>query len=90
MSDEPRETPRFRIPKLNSVARVGAQIGTIYRAARLKKLDTIEAYRLTQILLGLKACLESAEIEKRLEQVEQALSARERPASPPLRLIPHD
>ena len=88
MSEQKRETQRVRIPKLNSVARVGAQIGLLYRWARTEKMTSIEAHRLTQVLLGLKACLESAELEQRLERVEQLLSARDKPAElKPLRLI---
>jgi hypothetical protein len=66
MTEKKRETQRVRIPKLNSVARVGAQIGLLYRWARTEKMTSIEAHRLTQVLLGPKACLESAELEERV------------------------
>ena len=81
-----RETQRVRIPKLDGVGRVGAQIALLYRWARTEKMTSIEAHRLTQVLLGLKACLESAELEERLERLEQALAARDRPAQP-LKLV---
>jgi hypothetical protein len=57
----------------------------LYRWARTEKMTSIEAHRLTQVLLGLKACLESAELEERLQRLEQALAARDRPAA--LKLI---
>jgi hypothetical protein len=85
MSEKKRETQRVRIPKLDSVGRVGAQIALLYRWARTEKMTSIEAHRLTQVLLGLKACLESAELEERLERLEEALAARDRPAA--LRII---
>jgi hypothetical protein len=84
-----RETQRVRIPKLNSVGRVGAEIALIYSWARTEKMTPIEAHRLTQVLLGLKACLETSEIEKRMELLEQALLQRDRPAQP-LRLISNE
>jgi hypothetical protein len=83
-----RDTQRIRIPKLDSVGRVGAQIALLYRWARTEKMTSIEAHRLTQVLLGLKACLESAELEERLERLEEALAARDRPAA--LRIISND
>jgi hypothetical protein len=82
-----RETQRVRIPRLNSVGRVGAEIALIYRWARTEKMTSIEAHRLTQVLLGLKACLETSEIEKRMELLEQALLQRDRQ---PLRLISNE
>jgi hypothetical protein len=88
MASKKHEEPqRVRIPKLNSVARVGAQIGLIYRWARTEKMDPITAYRLTQVLLGLKACLESSEIERRLDMLEQTLLQRQQPS---LRLVSND
>jgi hypothetical protein len=88
MSDETkkvRDTQRVRIPRLNTVARVGDQIALLYRWARTKKMDSMEAYRLMQVLMGLKACLESAEYEERLQKLEQALAGRDRPQT--LRVI---
>jgi hypothetical protein len=92
MEPNKRDPQRVRIPKLNSVARVGEQIGLLYRWSRLGKLDAIEAYRLVQILLGLKSCLETCEIERRLEQMEESLGIRNKPVPPPtpLRLIKND
>jgi hypothetical protein len=80
--DEPkkvRDTHRVRIPRLNTVQRVGDQIALLYRWARTQKMDSMEAYRLMQVLMGLKACLESAAYEDRLQKLEQALAARDRP-----------
>jgi hypothetical protein len=66
---------KVRIGPLTSVGRVGIEIGRLYRKARRGEIETIEAYRLTQCLLGLKACLESSEIEQRLADLETALLA---------------
>jgi hypothetical protein len=39
-----------------------------------------------QVLLGLKACLETTEVEKRMELLEQALLSRDKPTQP-LKLV---
>jgi hypothetical protein len=65
-----------KIAKLSSVARCGAEIGTLYRLVRRGDLDTIEGLRMTQMLLGLKACLETAEFEERIAAIEAAVAAR--------------
>jgi hypothetical protein len=56
---------------------VGIEIGRLYRLARRKEIETIEAYRLALVLQVLKACLETTEIEQRLAEIEAAVLARE-------------
>lgn len=75
----------IRIGRLTSVARVGAEIGRVYRAARLGKIRTDEGVRLVTMLNGLKSCLESAEFESRLQMIEKALERDSEPAS--LRIV---
>jgi hypothetical protein len=70
---KPNETKIIRIGRLSSVGRVGIELGRVYRAARLGKINTSDASRLATVLLGLKACLESTEVERRLELIEKAL-----------------
>jgi hypothetical protein len=70
--DKPRKRS-VRIPRLNSVARVGAEIGKLYRLMRHKELSTPDGMRMVQALLGLKACLETSEIETRLKAIEEAV-----------------
>ena len=75
---KPREQKRGpRIGRLTSVSMVGVEIGRLYRLARRKEIETIEAYRLAQVLQVLKACLETTEIEQRLAEIEAAVLARE-------------
>ena len=59
------------------MGRVGIEFGRLYRLARRKEVDTLEAFRLTQVLLGLKACLESSEFERRVAELGAAVSQRE-------------
>ena len=65
-----------KICKLTSVAMCGVEIGKLYRLMRRGDLDTIEGVRMTQVLLGLKQCLEYSEIEKRILELEAALAAQ--------------
>ena len=71
--------PRTRGPKigkLTSVAMCGVEIGRLYRQMRRGELDTIEGVRMTQVLLGMKACLEYSNIEQRILELEAALTAQ--------------
>jgi len=56
---------------------VGIEIGRLYRLARRKEIETIEAYRLAQVLQVLKAYLETTEIEQRLAEIEAAVLSRD-------------
>ena len=76
-----QDKSKVRIGRLTSVGMVGIEIGRLYRLARRKEIETIEAYRLAQVLQVLKACLETTEIEQRLAEIERAIIA-ERPTSP--------
>ena len=68
---------KVRIGRLTSVGRVGIEIGRLYRLARRGEIDTLEAFRLAQVLLGLKACLESSEFERRVAELEVAIAHKE-------------
>jgi hypothetical protein len=74
----------IRIGRLTSVGRVGIELGRVYRAARLGKINTSDASRLATVLLGLKSCLETADVEQRLEALEKAA---EQPVATPLRRV---
>ena len=69
--------PRTRGPKigkLTSVAMCGVEIGRLYRQMRRGELDTIEGVRMTQVLLGVKACLEYSNIKARILELEAQLA----------------
>ena len=68
--------PKRRAGQLTSVGRVGTEIGKIYRVALRGQIETVEAYRLTQVLLGVKACLETSAFEERLAEMETAIAQR--------------
>jgi hypothetical protein len=64
---------RVRIGRLTSVGMCGIEIGRLYRKVRRGELSSTEGMRMVQMLLGLKSCLESSEIERRLEAIEKAI-----------------
>ena len=45
-----QDKTKVRIGRLTSVGMVGIEIGRLYRLARRKEIETIEAYRLAQVL----------------------------------------
>src|SRR5690349_24443524 len=53
-----RPTPRVRVPKLNNLAGVIAELGSLYRAARKGEIEAQDAARLASILSIGCSCLE--------------------------------
>jgi hypothetical protein len=66
-----------RIGKLTSVARIGAEIGRIYRHMRREELNTADGKRMAEVLLGMKACLETSEIERKIAELEALILAQQ-------------
>jgi hypothetical protein len=66
---------QVRIGRLTSVGMVGIEIGRVYRKTRRGEIATADGMRLVQMLLGLKACHESSEIERRLAEIEEAMNS---------------
>jgi hypothetical protein len=59
-----------RIGRLTTVLEVAAELGRVYRAARHEKIDAAFASRLANILAVMRQCLETAEFEKRIAEIE--------------------
>jgi hypothetical protein len=70
------------IGRLDSVGRCAIEAARLYRHARRKELETIEAHRLASVLQVVAKCLEQSQIEERLENLEKLLIAREQPFRP--------
>jgi hypothetical protein len=64
------ERRNVRIGRLTTVMEVAAELGRIYRDARHKKIDAALASRLANILAIMRQCLETAEFEKRIAEIE--------------------
>lgn len=77
-ASEPEREIKRRGPKICRLTRrVGNEVGRIYRAMRQGKIETVDGWRMVQALLAMKSCLETAEIEKRLAAIEEALLSRD-------------
>jgi hypothetical protein len=62
-----------RIGRLTTVMEVAAEIGRVYRDARHDKIDAALGNRLASILSAMRQCLETAEFERRIAQIEAAV-----------------
>jgi hypothetical protein len=65
-----------RIGKLTTVLDVAAEIGKVYRDARHEKIDVALGNRLANILSAMRQCLETAEFERRIAEIEAAIKAK--------------
>ena len=67
------ERRAVRIDRLTTIMEVAAELGRVYRDARHKKIDAAFASRLSGILLAMRQCLETAEFERRIAEIEVAV-----------------
>jgi hypothetical protein len=67
------ESRAVRIGRLTTIMEVAAELGRVYRDARHKKIDAAFASRLSGILLAMRQCLETAEFERRIAEIEVAV-----------------
>ena len=63
---------RVRIGHLNTVGGVVAELGKVYRHARRGEVDMAEAKALVYCLRELRCALEASDVERRLEELEEA------------------
>jgi hypothetical protein len=82
MTETHERKRRVKIGRLNSIDGVVAEMARIYRESRRNELDSSTAYRLAAILRDIGKTIETSELERRLNEIEQALLARERPFRP--------
>ncbi len=76
MSDKPKSAGRpsgSSTIDLDRPALVRAEMLKIYRLAKGKKLDTLDATRLVSILKEILACIRTDDIEARLAALEEQL-----------------
>jgi hypothetical protein len=73
---------KFRIGRLNNLDGVTRELARVYRHARRSEIDSSTAYRLSAVLGTMAKTMETSALEKRLNDIEQALLARDRPFRP--------
>ena len=66
--------PTPRVGQLSSLAGVRIELVKIYRSARRGELDTQDMTRLAYVLGQIAKVIETGDLEKRLERLEQGLS----------------
>ena len=74
-------TRRIRIGRLTTVGQVAAELGRLYRQARRGDVAVADASRLATILAAMRQCLEASELERRIGEMEAALTVNTSPSS---------
>jgi hypothetical protein len=64
-----------RVGRLDTVGAVACELARLYRQARRGEIDVASASRLATILTALKGCLETADVERRIADLEQLAAA---------------
>jgi hypothetical protein len=62
------------IGRLTTVGQVAAKLGRLYRHARWGVIPVTDASRLATILAAMRQCLETSELERRIAEMEAAIS----------------
>jgi hypothetical protein len=73
------EQPKIRVGPLTSVREVPTELSRLYKQARRKAgpdIGSAEAYRLASILSVMAKCLETSEFERRIAEMEAAITQR--------------
>jgi hypothetical protein len=65
--------PRRKIIKPKNIGEVITEMSAIYYDARRNQLDTLDASRLTSILVALRQCIEVGDLEERLIAIENRI-----------------
>jgi hypothetical protein len=73
---------KIKIGKLTNQDQIVRELARVYRHARRKEIDSSTAYRLSSVLGIMAKTMENSVLEKRLDDIEQALLARDRPFRP--------
>jgi hypothetical protein len=63
-----------RIGRLTTVMEVAAELGRVYRDVRHEKIDSAYGNRMANILTAMRACMEASEFERRIAEIELAVS----------------
>jgi hypothetical protein len=71
--------PQIRVGPLSTVRQIGNELSRSYKQARRKAgpdIGSAEAYRLASILSVMAKCLETSEFERRIAEMEAAITQR--------------
>ena len=65
-----------QIGRLHTVGHVVTELGRIYRLARRGEMEINQAKSLTYVLREIRCALEASDVERRLEELEEALPSK--------------
>ena len=65
-----------RIGRLHTVGCVVTELGKVYRLARRGEMEISQAKILTYVLREIRCALEASDVERRLEELEEALPSK--------------
>ena len=71
--------PQIRVEPLSTVRQIAHELSRLYKQARRKAgpdIGSAEAYRLASILSVMAKCLETSEFERRIAEMEAAITQR--------------
>ena len=75
--DQMTENKRIvRNGRLDTVGHVVTELGRVYRLARRGELEINQAKSLTYVLREIRCALEASDVERRLEELEEALPSK--------------
>ena len=65
-----------RIARLDTVGHVVTELGRVYRLARRGEMEINQAKSLTYVLREIRCALEASDVERRLEELEEAFPSK--------------
>ena len=67
---------RRRLPKLDQLGGILRELAYLYRAGVNREMDSGDVSRLASVLLGMRAVLESTDLQRRLDTLEATHGTR--------------
>ena len=71
-----RKKRAVRIGRLHTVGHVVTELGKVYRLARRGDMDINQAKGFAYVLREIRCALEAGDVERRLEELEEALPSK--------------
>jgi len=62
---------RRKVLRPKNVGEVISELGVLYRDARMRRIDTLDASRLATILTAIRQSLEASDLETRIRELEK-------------------
>jgi hypothetical protein len=77
MTDEPeKDTKVPRVGRLHTVGNIASELGKLYRRVARDEIESADGARRASILRELRECRQVADIDRRLQGVEERLNVR--------------